>query len=364
MKFAEPLKSIEAEREAKARLRNLLSEIPGLNLQEESVPRRPHDQDMDFKVELNFHNERHILVCEVKSSGQPRHIRSAALQILHYCQQTYPVTNRATPVVMAPYLSPAARDLCLELGVYYMDFEGNCRLQFGGVYIDHKGQPKPKAERRDLRKVFSPKSEQVLRRVIREPERSWRLADLAQASNVSIGHVSNVKNALIDNEWAEVHDDGLRLTNFDKLLDAWRAAYEGPKGRRLTFHTILHGTNLKGQVSEALTIANEHGSAMLASLSAAAWLAAYTRTPTEFFYANEAGLRVLKKQLSLREVEQGGNVVVTIPDDNDLFLDKYEPFPGVFCTSPVQTYLDLTMQGSRGEEAAEHLREKLLSWAP
>ena len=126
----------------------------------------------------------------------------------------------------------------------------------------------------------------------------------------------------------------------------------------------MHGTNVKGQVAAALTIANEHGSAMLASLSAAAWLAAYTRTPTEFFYASPAGLDVLKKELALREVEQGGNVMVMIPDDNDLFLDKYVPFPGIVCTSPVQTYLDLTLQGSRGEEAADHLRQKLLSWAP
>ena len=56
------------------------------------------------------------------------------------------------------------------------------------------------------------------------------MADLAQASNVSLGHVSNVKNALIDNEWAEVTDDGLRLTNLDYLLTPGAQLTKGRKG--------------------------------------------------------------------------------------------------------------------------------------
>ncbi len=32
------------------------------------------------------------------------------------------------------------------------------------------------------------------------------------------------------------------------------------------------------------------------------------------------------------------------------------------CTSPVQTFLDLSAAGERGKEAAEHLRSKLLRW--
>lgn len=363
MKFYVSLKTSEVEKQAERRLRTLLAEIPGLAIVDGPNDLHPPERDLDFALSIEFHDARYVLFCEVKSSGQPRHVRAAAHQILHTCQRSFPVTEGAIPVVIAPYLSPAARTLCLELNVCYMDFEGNCRLQFGGVYIDHKGTPKPKSEKRELQKVFSPKSEQVLRRLVREPHRAWRLADLAQASNVSIGHVSNVKTALIDNEWAEVEEDGLRLANIGKLLDAWRAAYDGLKGRRLSFHTILHGSSLKEKLPEALALANDEGSAMLASLSAASWLAAYARAPTEFFYANAAGLDVLKKHLILREVEQGGNVVVTIPDDDDLFLDAYEPFPGIACTSPVQTYLDLTLQGSRGEEAADHLRQILLDWA-
>jgi hypothetical protein len=45
-----------------------------------------------------------------------------------------------------------------------------------------------------------------------------------------------------------------------------------------------------------------------------------------------------------------------------VFLDVYEPAPGIRCTSPIQTYLDLSKGGERGEEAAEHLRRMRLTW--
>jgi len=55
-------------------------------------------------------------------------------------------------------------------------------------------------------------------------------------------------------------------------------------------------------------------------------------------------------------------VVVTVPKDSGLLADTVEPAPGAICTSPVQTYLDLSIAGERGAEAADHLRQKKLSW--
>ena len=48
--------------------------------------------------------------------------------------------------------------------------------------------------------------------------------------------------------------------------------------------------------------------------------------------------------------------------DYQLILDTVEPAPGVACTSPVQTYLDLSKAGERGREAADHLRQERLQW--
>jgi hypothetical protein len=55
-------------------------------------------------------------------------------------------------------------------------------------------------------------------------------------------------------------------------------------------------------------------------------------------------------------------VIVYLPKYQGVFLDLSEPAPGIRCTNPLQTYLDLSRNGERGEEAAEHLRRMKLTW--
>ena len=64
----------------------------------------------------------------------------------------------------------------------------------------------------------------------------------------------------------------------------------------------------------------------------------------------------------LAPISKGENVVITFPNDLGLLIDTVEPAPGAVCTSPVQTYLDLSTAGERGAEAADHLRKEMLSW--
>jgi hypothetical protein len=102
--------------------------------------------------------------------------------------------------------------------------------------------------------------------------------------------------------------------------------------------------------------------AALASFSAAHWIAPYARTGTQFFYADKIALERIKQGLRLSSSVKGENVIVSLPRDRGVFLDVYEPAPGIRCTSPIQTYLDLSKGGERGEEAAEHLRRMRLTW--
>ncbi len=162
-------------------------------------------------------------------------------------------------------------------------------------------------------------------------------------------------------EWARLSGEGVFLSNPNALLDAWRAAYEPPAGKRCGFYTALHGALFEDAV-RALSSSSETGRVALASFSAAQWLAPYARIGTQYFYADEAGLQRLRATLKLSQAGKGENVVVTVIDEPGLFHDTMEPMPGVICTSPVQTYLDLAHAGERGQEAADHLRQKILRW--
>jgi hypothetical protein len=320
-------------------------------------PRTRADRGVDFILDLEEGGRRHVLAVECKTAGQPRQIREALLQLRLYADQH----GGAVPLLVVPYVSEQARRLCNEFRVNYLDLVGNCRVVFGGVFIEREVAQKPLAERRHFRAVFQPRSALVLRRMLREPNRTWRVSELAHATGVSLGHVSNIKKALLDREWAVASTDGFHINRPNELLDAWRDVYQPPKPER--FYTTLHGDAFQEKAREAFAQCRQRRvGAVFASFSAARWLSAFGRTSTEFFYADSAAVNVLAGPLRLTPSAEGGNVLIMMPKDSGVFVDKVEAAPSVDCTSPVQTFLDLSVAGDRGREAAEHLRRGGTQW--
>ncbi|GAA4030889.1 hypothetical protein GCM10022212_31690 [Actimicrobium antarcticum] len=351
------MKNIEGQ--ATQVLRLLLEQVPAIRQVDIRYEVHESAQGAHLVARINLSGRHHVLVCEMQSTGQPRHVRMALLQLRSYIAHH---AQDATPVFIAPYLSSDAQALCREQGAGFLDFEGNARLVFDSVFIERQVASKPVVDRRALRSLFKPKSAQVLRVMLRNPRQAWRVTDLAQAAAVSIGHVSNVRVGLLDREWAQVAEAGLFLSEPEALLDAWRDACEPPVAKRLAFYTTLHGSAFEEAARRVLRSDGEASPAAFASFSAAHWLAPYGRTGTHYFYADEAGLERLQSALKLSPSFKGENVVVFLLKDSGLLRDTEEPAPGAICTSPVQTYLDLVNAGERGREAADHLRQERLTW--
>lgn len=359
------LKSIESEPDLSHRamgaLTTLLRQVPAIELKDIELDKRLGNREVDLLAHISVSGHPHALVCEIKSNGQPRYVRLALLQLRSVLDR---FEEDATPLLIAPYLSPEAQAMCRDEGIGFLDLEGNTRLAFDGVFIERQVAGKPAATRREIKSLFKPKSAQVLRILLQDPKRAWRITELAQAADVSVGHISNVRVALLDREWARIAPNGLSLSNPDALLDAWRAAYEPPQGERHNLYTTLHGTAFDEALRKVLGSANADGNAMFSSFSAARWLAPYARTGSQFLYADRTGLNKLRDVLKLSTPIKGENVVVTRLDDRGLFRDAVQPAPGIVCTSPTQTYLDLSLAGERGREAADHLRREVLQWSP
>jgi hypothetical protein len=345
------------ERQAADALRQVLSAAPAIHDLAIEIESAPHEIDLVARFAVG--GVPHTIIGEVKASGQPRQVRAALHQLHYHLDQQH---GTATALLVAPYLSEAARALCREQDVGFLDLEGNCRIAFNSVFIERIVPTKPSVARRDLKSLFTPKSAQVLRVLLRGPQRAWKVVHLAEAAQVSLGHVSNVRAALVDREWARVEPDGLRLTAPDALLDTWRDRYEPPPGTRLGYYTTLHGGAFDKAMRAALG-GRGGPKALLASFSAAQWIAPFARSASQYFYASDEGLERLSAELHLSSAAKGDNVVITRLDDAGLFLDAVELAPGIFTTSPVQTYLDLAVAGERGREAADHLRRERLTWS-
>ena len=352
--------SPENETPAEASLRELLAQVPSIRIKEivREFLAGPHGPDLLVQIMVAGH--RRTLVCEYQDSGQPRFVRTALLQLRDYIAHS---GKNMTPMLIAPYLSPETRALCRKQDVSYLDLEGNARLALDDVFIERTVATKPPAERRTLRSLFKPKAARVLKVLLRDPPQPWRVAELATAARVSLGHVSSVRTGLLNREWARASEDGLVISQPGELLDAWRNAYEAPSGRRIGFYTTLHGAAFEEAARRVLSADRKIGRATFASFSAGHWLAPYGRTGTQYFYADAAGLEKLQQTLKLSSTAKGENVAVTVPLDEGLFLDTVEPITGAVCTSLIQTYLDLATAGERGGEAAEHLRTTRLPWA-
>lgn len=313
-----------------------------------------------FVFDVVIAGGRQLLIGIVSRRGEPGFVRVGLLELQRLVAHR---RGDGVAILIAPYLSPEARALCRDFGAGWLDFEGNVLITFGGVFIERQVATKPAVERRALRSLFRPRSAQVLRVLLRKPEQSWRVAHLAEVAGASLGHVSNVRAGLLEREWAHVTASGFCLSAPDALIDAWRGAYERPTGKRLAFYTPMHGGAFSDAVRNLSFMSGVAGGRIaLASFSAAQWHAPYGRTGTHYFHADAAGLERLMGALKLSTSAQGENVVVTVLENDDLFRDMVEPAPGIFTTSPVQTYLDLAASGERGQEAAEHLRREKLSW--
>ncbi len=201
-----------------------------------------------------------------------------------------------------------------------------------------------------------------MRVLLRDPDRGWRVADLAAQANASYGHVSNVRKALLEREWLEIRDDGAVLIRPDALLQTWRENYRRPAGQSITGYTQFHGRQLDERLRGKLNPYPERPRAIYSLHSAAQWLAPFSRSGTQTFYADGPGAEVLKEALKLTPAARGANVVLHVPTDESLFDDASEPGPNVFCTSPIVTYLDLWNGSDREREAAAHLAGEFFPW--
>lgn len=296
------------------------------------------------------------VIVEVKDLGQPRIVRDAVNQLARF---TGNIPN-AYGVIMAPYISPAAAEICRQEGMGYADLAGNCWLCFDQVFISKEGKENPFARKRDLRSLYSPKAERVLRVLLSAPARWWKVQPLAKEAGVSTGQSFNVKKLLLDREWMETGDEGFRLTDPGKLLAEWEENYDFRRSTVREFYTLRPIAEFEGLLAE--TCAKTKSTYALAGFSSAARYAPMVRYQRAMAYLT-GNIDDVAERLELKPVTSGANVSLIAPYDDGVFYGA-ETRGGAKLTSPVQTYLDLRQLKGRGEEAADFLKQQVIqpSW--
>jgi len=287
---------------------------------------------------------RDVLVFEVKSSGEPRLARAAINQLLQYRHEHENVYG----VFVAPYVSPRAADLCQAQGIGYLDLSGNCRLSFGGIFIEREGKPNKFAARRGLGTLYSTKASRVLRVLLTEPGTCWRVTALAEMAGVSLGLVSNVKKLLGDREWLREEERGFAVAQPLDLLTEWSHNYSFRRNEARDYYCLSPAAEVEPAL--ATLCSSRAVRYALTGFSAGARMAPAVRYQRVVAYV-DGPANDIARELGLREVASGANVTLLRPYDAGVFFGARE-FDGIQTVSAIQAYLDLAAFRGRGEEAA------------
>src|SRR5438477_6107218 len=347
-------KTGEIRRQVAQRLREL---FPKAKAWEELSDLRIAGKPIDVAVKFRLGEVERLLAVEVSPLGQPRHIRAVVTRLAEVRREL----PTAYPVAAATYIGPQSARILKDNNLGYVDLSGNCYLAFDHVLIEKEGKRNVRPSTRPLRSLFAPRATRVVRVLLVEPGRAWRLEELGRAAEVSLGHSHNVIKRLEELAWVERDDSQrFRLSKPADLLEAWCESYSYHANERASYLAPERVT--RKFMAEIARVAGAEGRRYAFTLNAgAALLAPSLRSPAVHCYL-EGDPAPAARALGLRPAaEADGALHFFAPYDLGVFYGAFEK-GGLKVVSLPQLYADLIHYERRGREQAEHLRREAMGY--
>lgn len=284
--------------------------------------------------------------------------------------RTFAPTGHPKVVVQAlalPWISPRLAELCAEHGWSWFDLAGNYLINIPGVLqLRHTGNPPVHEVPRPTATLRTPEAGRIVRALLAPENAQMRWTQRSMQNEcqpgVSLGLVNKVVRHLREEAFIEASDDGgFRLSDPMKLLFAWCEAYRFDRHGRRGYFTLLQSPKLRDALARLGL--ETGGFAAYASFSAAEFQAPHVRQPKTWLYVHPREIARFERLVEAKPVDSGENLVVLTPQDDGVFYLGDGGTMGdhrLACTNAVQTYVDLSHSGGRGEEAAEALLEQRL----
>jgi len=349
------LKSSDIRRQAVQRLKELFPKAQGW---EEVAGARIGSQTAELLLKFRLGGQEHVFVLEVSSLGQPRQIRAAVTRFEELTREV----SGTYPVATAVYIGPQSARILKSHGFGYVDLSGNCHLAFENVLIEKEGKRNVRPSTRPLRSLFAPRATRVIRVLLEDAGRAWRLEELAKAAGVSLGHSHNVVKRLEDLAWVE--RDGSQRITLGKpadLLEAWGESYTY-RVNEIASYAAPERVSRRLMAEVARTVAGEgrrYAFTLAAGLSLV--VAASQRLAAIHCYV-DGDPAPIARALGLRPAALAdASVHLLTPYDPGVFHGALEK-GGLKVAGLPQLYVDLLHYERRGRELAEHLRREAMGY--
>jgi len=256
-------------------------------------------------------------------------------------------------VIVSPYISDRAAEICEKYGMGYFDYAGNCKFTGHSVYLSECGNKNPHPEQRKAVSVFERSSEVsslILRELLSDSTKAWRLKHLSEHIGCSIGQVSKVMDFLVQNVWAEKTSKGYTVLDPESIMKEWSKTY----GKKEVMSYSYYSLNAPPVIEEQLREMKRHMGIeyYLTGFSGGVRYAPVVRYQKVHMYMWPEDIKEAASFLELKEVKGGANVVIFPLEDNSYTKDS-RVIKDDMVVSPIQIYLDSMQLKGRGEELAE-----------
>jgi len=174
-------------------LQECLVKIPFLQIDRIESPKAK--SGIDIQVEVRVQGQTHLLLAQVKNNGQPRIARLAVYEL----KDRLDGKTNAYGIFIAPYISPMRGKSVKTPASATWTWPGTaCCLLRRSTFA--KPAPLIPKCKNAICARSTPQNPSVFCAMLTEPQRAWKIAGLAQAVDVSLGQVANVKKLLADRE--------------------------------------------------------------------------------------------------------------------------------------------------------------------
>jgi hypothetical protein len=257
--------------------------------------------------------------------------------------------------VAADIAKPLAADL-RRWRVNHADLNGRLFLAGDGYYIAR--EPLIAKHRNPVAEpsLFTAKASRIVRFLLSARKTLWTQDELVARTQTSRGYVSRILGTLTNEGYVEKprysgRQASYRLTDFDRLLDAWVRADDFKSRVERVEYSVLASDPMEIVKSVQDTL---EGGPFAFTQWVGAWLRKpYTTPPVMSVYVPAD---VVPRFELGRRVEGGGNLWLLVPKDGGVFQGQRD-VGGIPVVSDPQIYLDLVGSGLRGPEAADALRQ-------
>jgi len=339
---------------------NQIVDISEINIKEMSH----HDQHYnspiypDLLLGIEYQGNLLYLACEVIEPIRPINLARDMAKVKNVAAHF----RKAIPIILAKFVSAEIRKRCRDNGVGYLDCSGNVYISAPGFIISKETDKNLFPEKRETSIIFRDRASIVIKRMLTDIKRIWRIRDLNRETGVSLGHISEIMKALEKSSYAVRHKDGgFKLVRLNEILSEWLGFYRFERLNQVSSYFINVGKQ-ESIVDEISKKADHLRSQKFCFTlhSAGEYVAPCVRYEGVHMYIDGPDKPWLNL-LTLIPAEKDANLFLIQPYyKTSVFYDSYVANNFIPVVSDIQLFLDLYHFPQRGREAAEHLFESRL----